>query len=63
MSFFDFHQFFVRLKSKLSIPVLSAKATKVCEISTLLLSVCTVDKSEVARYLANFCGLLRINEL
>ena len=27
--------------------IYSEKATKFCEISTLLLSVCTVDKSEV----------------
>ena len=36
----------------------SEKATKFCEISTLLLSVCTVGGD-----FAKFCGLLRIYEL
>ena len=39
----------------------SEKATQLCEISTLLLSVCTVDKS--SGDFAKFCGLLRIYEL
>ena len=38
--------------------IYSEKATKFCEISTLLLSVCTVDKSKV-----DISGLLRIYEL
>ena len=43
--------------------IYSEKATKFCEISTLLLSVCTViDKSKV-EISQNFCDLLRIYEL
>ena len=38
------------------------KATKCCKISTLLLSVCTVDKSKGGDF-AKFCGFLRIYEL
>ena len=36
----------------------SEMATKFCEISTLLLSLCTVDKNKVEDF-AKFCGLLR----
>ena len=39
--------------------IYSEKATKICEISTLLLTVCTVVKSKVEIF-AKFCGLLRI---
>ena len=49
--------------------IYSEKATKFCEIFTLLLNVCTVVKSKVkisqnfTKNLPKFCGLLRINEL
>ena len=41
--------------------IYSEKATKFCEIFTLILTVCTVVKSKVK--IAKFCGLLRIYEL
>ena len=40
----------------------SEKATKIFEIITLLLTVCTVVKSK-GKISQNFCGLLRIYEL
>ena len=42
--------------------ILSEKATKFCEIFTLLLTICTVVKSKVEDF-AKFCGLLRIYEV
>ena len=43
--------------------IYSEKATKFCEISNLLLSVFTVDKSKVEGDFAKFYGLLWIYEL
>ena len=42
--------------------IYSEKATKLCEISTLFLSVCIVVKSKMEIF-AEFCDLLRIYEL
>ena len=42
--------------------IYSDKATKLCEIFPLLLSVCTVVKIK-GEYLEKFCGFLRIYEL
>ena len=42
--------------------IYSKKATNFCEISTLLLTVCTVVKKKGEDF-AKICGLLRIHEL
>ena len=54
-SYIPFDEFYQHISCVQHVPevdfgvkfIYSEKATKVCKISTLLLSVCTVDKSEV----------------